>query len=313
LIQSPPNGTVFASYLIRVRPSASVAPAYLAHFFQSKGYWGQIQQKTQGAAQGGVNATSLSEIRVVLPPLDEQRRIAAILDKADALRRKRKRATEFLNALPSSIFLETFGDPISNPKGWGVAALRSLASKIGSGATPKGGDAAYKKAGIKLVRSMNVRDEGFLSKGIAFIVDVQAAKLSGVTLEAGDVLLNITGASVARVCVCPEDALPGRVNQHVSIIRLKDSCLNQYVALCLKMPAMKEKLLGIAEAGATRQAITKAQIEELKIPMPSGAVIQRFNATLHQLSPIAKAMAVAATAEEHLFSSLQHRAFSGQL
>lgn len=135
LIKSPPAGAVFASYLIRVRPSPSVDPGYLAHFFQSSQYWIQISKKTQGAAQGGVNATSLGEIKIPLPPLDEQRRIAAILDKADALRRKRKRALSLLDNLPQAIFQEMFGDLVETAKGQ-TSSLGDVVSGIESGWSP---------------------------------------------------------------------------------------------------------------------------------------------------------------------------------
>jgi type I restriction enzyme, S subunit len=128
LIQSPPDGAVFASYLIRVRPAASIDSAFLAQFFQSRSYWSQIRQKTQGATLGGVNATSLSEIEIPLPPLDEQRRIAAILGRADTLRRKRKRALGLLDNLTQSIFLEMFGDPIENTKRLPIMTLENVVS-----------------------------------------------------------------------------------------------------------------------------------------------------------------------------------------
>jgi restriction endonuclease S subunit len=148
---------------------------------------------------------------------------------------------------------------------------------------------------------------------LAFVDEFQASKLANVALEAGDVLLNITGASVARVCICPADILPARVNQHVAIIRLRDKRLNQFVAASLKMPAMKAKLLGIAESGATRQAITKTQIEELSLPMPPSEQILRFNSATEQYFQVRAGVINSLNSEKTLFSSLQHRAFSGQL
>jgi type I restriction enzyme S subunit len=238
------------------------------HWVRSPQFIDQMVREATGASYPAVSDRTIKASHIPLPALEEQRRIAAILDHADALRRKRKRALDLLGNLTQSTFLEMFGDPVSNPKELPVVKLGSIVSKIGSGATPTGGDAAYKSTGISLVRSMNVRDEGFSPKGLAFIDNAQAAKLSNVTLEEGDVLLNITGASVARVCLCPDKVLPARVNQHVSIIRPTQKSLNQFIASALKMPAMKAKLLGTAESGATRQAITKTQIEEIRLPMP---------------------------------------------
>jgi type I restriction enzyme S subunit len=272
-----------------------------------------IEDRTPFATVKHLSSKDIKDIRISLPPLDEQRRIAAILDKADALRRKRKRALDILGSLSQSIFFEMFGDPVSNSKGWPSAKIKSIASKIGSGATPSGGNAAYKLKGISLVRSMNVRDEGFLFKGLAFIDEAQAAKLANVSLESGDVLLNITGASVARVCICPAEVLPARVNQHVSIIRLRERSLSDYVAAALKMPSMKAKLLGVAESGATRQAITKAQIEDLVLPLPPADKVDKYNNLTRRCLLTHRAASNSAQIDESLFSSLQSRAFSGQL
>jgi type I restriction enzyme S subunit len=272
-----------------------------------------VQSMTGSAGQKRVPSDFLKRLEIRVPSLEEQQRIVAILDKADVLRRKRKHALNLLGSLTQSIFLEMFGDPVSNPKGWPVVKLGSIVSKIGSGATPIGGDAAYKSTGVAFVRSMNVRDEGFLSKGLAFIDDAQAAKLANVTLEGGDVLLNITGASVARVCLCPERVLPARVSQHVSIIRPIQKSLNQFIASALKMPAMKVKLLGTAESGATRQAITKAQIEEIRLPMPPSDQVNKYKDVVERYLEMHQAAQNDLHARDSLFSSIQTRAFSGEL
>lgn len=99
--------------------------------------------------------------------------------------------------------------------------LADICTKIGSGATPRGGKETYCDKGVSLVRSQNVLDFIFLHDGLAFINDEQAAKLNNVEVFDGDVLLNITGDSVARACMMNSAFLPARVNQHVAIIRGK--------------------------------------------------------------------------------------------
>ena len=315
LFEGHPENLIHGMNLLALRPKKQVLDArYAYRAMSSPNFRASLQQFVNKAVnQASISTTNLKSLVISLPPLGEQRRIAAILDKADALRRKRERVLDLLDNLAEAIFLEIFGDPVSNPKGLPVVKLGSIVSKIGSGATPKGGDAAYKRTGISLVRSMNVRDEGFLSKGLAFIDDTQAAKLANVTLEPDDVLLNITGASVARVCLCPAEILPARVNQHVSIIRPKDKSLNAFLAAALKMPAMKAKLLGVAESGATRQAITKAQIEEVAVPLPPSDQVLKYQ-ELTERQHIARGLVVKSMeVDNSLFSALQSRAFSGQL
>ena len=150
---------------------------------------------------------------------------------------------------------------------WQECKLGDLATKIGSGATPRGGSNSYKSEGISLIRSQNVLDLQFTLNGLAFIDDIQAAALKNVTLEPNDILLNITGDSVARVCKVPNNILPARVNQHVAIIRTD---INKLLPnfLLYNLIAQKEELLSQSEIGATRRAITKGMIEKFQIPVP---------------------------------------------
>ncbi len=148
--------------------------------------------------------------------------------------------------------------------------LKEITSKIGSGATPRGGKNSYKSEGISLIRSMNVYDSAFEYTGLAFIDERQAKELSNVQVEQNDILLNITGASVARCCMVPNKLLPGRVNQHVAIIRIRQELANsRYILYCLISHQYKQKLLAIAQGGATREALTKDKIEDFEILVPS--------------------------------------------
>lgn len=147
--------------------------------------------------------------------------------------------------------------------------LKDITTKIGSGATPSGGKQSYKTTGIALIRSLNVFDLNFSYDELAYINDEQAKKLNNVTIEPDDILLNITGASVARCCILPKNLLPARVNQHVSIIRINKGLANPYfIQYLLVSPYYKQKLLSIAQGGATREALTKESIENFEIIIP---------------------------------------------
>lgn len=149
--------------------------------------------------------------------------------------------------------------------------LGDVCSKIGSGATPKGGKNVYTDIGTSLIRSQNVYNLSFSWDGLAHITDEAASKLSNVTVEPYDILLNITGDSVARTCLVSSEALPARVNQHVAIIRPDASVLNPvYLSLYLASPYMQSYMLNRAAGkGASRNAITKEMIEGFEIPVPS--------------------------------------------
>src|SRR5213083_2799829 len=105
------------------------------------------------------------------------------------------------------------------PEDWDVISLGDACSRIGSGITPRGAEKVYKESGIVLIRSQNVHNNSFSKDGLVHIDEATAREMENVTLEKEDVLLNITGDSVARCCTVPEEILPARVNQHVCIIR----------------------------------------------------------------------------------------------
>ncbi len=214
-----------------------------------------------------------------LPSMGEQQHIASVLDKLTNLIFLRKQQLAKLDELVKARFVEMFGDPITNPLNWTVSTLKNVTSKIGSGATPRGGKESYQEEGIALIRSMNVHDGRFEYKDLAHINGEQAEQLNHVEVYEKDVFINITGASVARSCVVPDTVLPARVNQHVSIIRCKRSVFEPIFANQQFLnPSFKKMLLELGEAGgATRQAITKQQLEALSVIVPPLKLQEEFS------------------------------------
>jgi len=145
-------------------------------------------------------------------------------------------------------------------------SLSEITSKIGSGSTPRGGSESYIKKGVSFIRSQNVQDMYFSKKGLVFLNDDQADKLKGVTVQSNDIILNITGDSIARSCIVPEEILPARVNQHVSILRCNNKNDSEYVSYYIQF--LKPYLLQICKVGGTRNALTKDAISNLKIKFP---------------------------------------------
>ena len=148
-----------------------------------------------------------------------------------------------------------------------MTRLGDVCEKIGSGATPRGGKEAYKDAGIPIIRSQNIHDWVFQPDGLAFLDDEQAESLSNVEVRSNDVLLNITGDSVARACIVPSERISARVNQHVAIVRAGKEINPTYLLASLQ--SKKTMLLSLASSGATRNALTKRMIENLDIDLPS--------------------------------------------
>jgi len=150
---------------------------------------------------------------------------------------------------------------------WPTKKLADLALKVGSGSTPRGGEAVYKPSGTPLIRSMNVHFGGFRADGLAYLDEFEAGKLDHVTVEPNDVLLNITGASIGRVTMAPTCMAKARVNQHVCIIRPTAELHPSFLAEFLASPDQQARVMNV-QVGATRQALTKAMILDWDVPVP---------------------------------------------
>jgi len=141
--------------------------------------------------------------------------------------------------------------------------LKNYITKVGAGFTPKGGKNSYFKKGTSFIRSQNVLNLNFLKESLVFINDEQSSSLSNVEVKENDILMNITGDSIARTCMVPNEILPARVNQHVSIIRCNDKINSKYLLYVLHN--LKSYLFKICSVGGTRDALTKDVIENLEI------------------------------------------------
>ena len=229
-----------------------------------------LNQQARGATIKGIKADTLKALPVKEISLSAQKQIVDKLTWTKKLIDNRQHVLALLDELVKARFVEMFGDPILNPRKLEIKLLKDITTKIGSGATPTGGQQAYHDEGISLIRSMNVYDNAFVYKDLAHIDEEQAEALSNVVVQSEDVLLNITGASVARCAVVPADVIPARVNQHVAIVRCDTDKLNAiYLNQFLISQPIKQNLLRMAEAGgATRQALTRRQLENIQVVVP---------------------------------------------
>ena len=284
-------------------------------------YWRELGTKLQyGSATNFIKIGNFQDYEVSVPPKNQQKQIVATLDKAFAAIDTAKANAE-QNLQNAKELFESYLQNVFSTKGddWEERTLGKVTSKIGSGATPRGGKASYKEEGISLIRSMNVHDFYFKKKNLAFIDDKQADALSNVTLQEKDVLLNITGASIARCCMIPKEYLPARVNQHVSIIRVKKDIINPvFLASLLTSKYFKDQILEIGEQGATRQAITKVQLENFYISYPKEMeeqekVVQNINLIKAETKKLEAIYTQKIVDLEEMKKSVLQKAFSGQL
>ncbi|MCZ4311599.1 restriction endonuclease subunit S [Vibrio atlanticus] len=266
-----------------------------------------VKSLNSGTASGRENVSKSVFENIDVRVIEERSKQVAIgqqLSAYDSLIENNNRRIAILEEMAQSLYREWFvnfcypghednldgnpklvDSPLGQiPEGWVVKTLKDFCSKIGSGATPRGGKGAYKLEGTPLIRSLNIYDSKFTTKDLAFIDDEQAARLKNVVVEPNDVLLNITGASVARCSIVPSAFTPARVNQHVSILRVhSDDISPEYLLYTLISKNGKARLLATAQGGATREALTKSDLENFKIVIPASEVMSSFNSIVGKL------------------------------
>lgn len=308
--------------------SPAFDPAFLMWRFRENKFRAALCANMTGVGGSLTRARpkDVAQIEIALPPLPEQRRIVARLE---ALEARSRRAREKLAEVPAqlaqarqSLLAAAFRGTLTadwrkaTASAWRRSPLAGLVVKMGSGATPRGGRESYQADGVPLIRSMNVRFEGFTDDGLAFLDDEQADALKSVEVKTGDVLFNITGASIGRVCTAPSKMEGARVNQHVMRIRPTAELNGEFLAAYLASPEMQGFVFQ-NETGTTRQALTKGQIESFLIPLPPLAeqheIVRRLNAAFARLDAAAAAHAAAVAELDRLDQSLLARAFSGGL
>ena len=191
-------------------------PEYLDMWFKRSEFDREAAFIAVGGVRGSMPWEEFAKMKLPVPPIEKQRSIVkAYQTITDRIALKRKINEDWVASL-STVYKELFSDAETQ---YSKVPLQKICTKIGSGATPKGGKTAYIDEGISLIRSTNVFDFQFEYSDLAHINQIQADALSNVTVEPNDVLFNITGVSVARCCMVPDDVLPARVNQHVMIVR----------------------------------------------------------------------------------------------
>ncbi len=273
-----------------VRPNPEQADSrYLLYYFLSQ-RWRQVIEGNviTGATVDRIPLEKFPDFPAALPSLPLQRRVADILSAYDDLIENNRRRMVLLEDSARQLYREWFvrlrfpGHEDTRivrglPEGWSTSPLGEVTTKIGSGFTPRGGESIYLPEGTPLIRSMNVYDDAFLDDGLAYVGEEHAAALSGVTVESRDILLNITGASVARCCMAPERFLPARVNQHVMIVRVGPTKADPFfVHKAINSDERKRQLLSYAQKGSTREALTKEMVAGFEIAFPPHSLAQQF-------------------------------------
>lgn len=298
-----------------IRPHVNdLDPRYLVHFLRQERVRKDGERKMTGSAgQRRVPEHFLANLRLPLPPLLEQRRIAAILDKADELRRKRRAALAKLDRLTQSIFLDMFGDPATNPKGWSVLSLSDCTAKIQIG--PFGSllhQEDYVEEGIPLINPKHIR-QGTIHPEMSETVSTRKfAELKMYHLEAGDLVMGRRG-EMGRCAIVDKDDGPLLCGTGSLFIRPDNAHTTSLYLLFLLSSAVLKSRLERLSLGQTLPNLNSKIVEGLRVPLPPLTMQCEFASIVGAARSLIASQAMAADELRSLFASLQHRAFRGEL
>ena len=297
-----------ASSLVIIRPGEECSVEYLYRYLTSPLGEAEIRRFNTGSSQPNLSATSVKKYRIPLPPFAEQKRIAEILDAADALRAKRRESLAQLDTLLQSTFLDMFGDPVTNPKGWEVMSVGDEISFLTSGS--RGWAKYYADRGDTFIRIQNLKN-GRLDLGdIAFVNPPESAEAKRTRVRPGDVLLSIT-ADLGRTAVVPDGITKAHINQHLAILRFTK--LNPvFVSYQLASRGGQAQFARLNREGV-KAGLNFNDVRSIRLTKPPLDLQHRFASIVESVEQ-QKASQHAHLAElDALFASLQSRAFRGDL
>lgn len=298
-----------------IRPDEKVFRPFLRHWLESTNAQSQMRGATVTGTIQNLSLAQVGGLLVPLPPLPEQRRIATILDQADALRAKRREALAQLDSLTQSIFIELFGDPVSNPKGWPDALTLGDVADIASGVT-KGRDLAGKNTRmVPYLAVANVQDKFLRLDGIKML-DATDDEIHRFRLQKDDLLLTEGGDpdKLGRGTLWNGE-LPHCIHQnHVFRVRItSDQVTPIFLNWLVGSQRGKQYFLKSAKQTTGIASINMSQLRRFPLLVPTRHLQQTFAARIQSVEALKASHRAALQALDKLFASLQHRAFAGEL
>ena len=285
---------------------------YLYHFLTSKANY--FNRVSSGATVKGIKIAHILDIKIPLPPLAEQKKIAAILDAADELRQKDLQLIDHYTTLSQSLFLEMFGDPVSNPMGWKKIPLRESSLIFSDG--PFGSNLKsehYTEKGVRVLRLQNIGVNHLVDAAKAYVSPEHYATISKHTCLPGDIVIATMGEPNIRSCIIPKyidkainkaDCIQFRVDTTIGIAQYFNSLLNTPLFLSLVSHLLH---------GQTRTRISMGKLRDVKVPVPPIELQKKFSLNILGIEQQKEVAQISLEKSNMLFESLLQKAFKGEL
>ena len=286
------DGATASTGFCVLRPRSEVADgAYLFQWVRSPRFVGEMVRRATGASYPAVSDRIVFESKIPLPPLPEQQRIAEILDKAHALRAKRREALAQLDTLTQSIFLDMFGDPATNPKGWPVGALRSL-GRVATGGTPPSAKEGMFDGAIPFITPGDLESDQPIKRTVT-----DAGAKASRTVDAGATLVCCIGATIGKI---GKSTVRSAFNQQINAVEWGARMHAEYG--CAVMRFFKPTIIAWGSS-TTLPILKKSSFERIEIPVPPVTDQQEFALRIERVERVRTTHRVALSTSNELFSA----------
>ena len=304
------SGCIHDGWLVLSAKKNNIEQNYFYHLLGSNTVYREFSRRAAGTTVKNLNIDLVRGVEVSLPPLEEQKRIAAILDKADAIRRKRKEAIALTEELLRSTFLDMFGDPVTNPKGWDSTTLGKLTTFMTSGS--RGWAKYYSEKGRLFLRIQNVKDGQLLLNDIAFVNPPDCAETRRTQVQEGDVIISVT-ADLGRTAVIPSGLPTSHINQHLVLVRIDQSKITpSYLAAFLSSIGGQIQFDRLNREGV-KAGLNFDDIKSLNILVPPLIKQKEYLSLKNIQSKLFEEYKEGIDHSDFLFNSLLQKAFCGKL
>ncbi|MEG4281306.1 restriction endonuclease subunit S [Microcoleus sp. MON1_C1] len=297
-----------------VRTNEDIFRPYLRHWLESNNAQSQMIGATVTGTISNLSLTQIGNLQVPLPPLEEQKRIAEILDRAEELRSKRREAIAQLDNLTQAIFIEMFGDPITNPKRWEICSIGSFLSDVTNGLTRRRKES---DKGTDIVLRLRDIRAGWIDFSDVNRISLVSKELQRYQVESGDLLfIRVNGNPdyVGRCAIFDGFTEPVYFNDHIMRVKTDKSKINgQFCVFVLNGERGKREIASHRKTSAGQHTINQEGLSKINIPLPPFGLQQEFSHRAEAVEKLKAAHRASLSELDALFASLQHRAFRGEL
>lgn len=291
-----------------VPKSERLHAGYLLHWLRTNRKY--LESLGNGATFKEISKATMARIEIPLLPVEEQCRIAVILDKADKLRAKRKEALALLDSMAQSIFVEMFGDPVANPKQWPAGMLADFVSEMQYG--PRFYNETYSSNGIRIVRITDLDASGTLDFDAMPKMSIDEEAHGQFILQAGDVIFARTGATVGKVALISESDPPCIAGAYFIRMRFGEKVLPEYALAVLQSKSI-QALVAKQSRQAAQQNFSGPGLRRLPMPLPPLHLQTRYKERVESMKKEIAIHRQSMSGLNAMFESLQHHAFRGDL